>query len=402
MFLPRQKFLQRLQDVELFQRTLAEINAIRDGQETAILKVYEQKGIRRSVVSVGEEEVQQGLALTAGRDLEALTELKKRCQRLARLQKDALRPHLVLDDNENASSLVQFRPLETAGIYIPDRMPSSLILYCSLAQEAGVEHIMLALPPQRDGTITPSLLAAASFFSVSIIAVGGKSAFPALAFGLGGHLPNKLYGPCSFYVDYTKQVLATFYKIPADLPAGPSELVLFVDEERDVQQVAYDVRAQMEHGVDSFCFLISTQGSIITKLRSALLDLSSQVEYILAADYAEAADSINSIAPEILELFLPNPDELTCRLKHAANVYVNMPSPLGDYCYCGKGCSDPTYGTAAGLTGVTIESFYQGGCISTGLKRPGSPEDWLTRLAELEGFPNHKRAIQAYLSLAVE
>jgi histidinol dehydrogenase len=392
----REKSLARLQDVGLFERTLKEINAIRDGGEAAILKVYAQKGIHRSTVHVGEEEVQEALVLTDEQDLAALQALRNRCQRLARLEKEATTPLLVLDDTDSFHSSMQLTPLKTVGIYVPDRMPSSLILYCSLAQEAGVEHIILALPPQKNGKIRPELLAAASFFPVHIIGVGGKSAFPALAFGLGGHIPGKLFGPCSFYVDYVKQILGTFYKIAVDLPAGPSELVIFADEEKDALQVEYDIRAQMEHGEDSFSFVISTNHSIIGQLRSALLDISSQVAYFQASSYEEAADLINCIAPEILEIFAARPDDITRRLENVANVYVNMTSTLGDYGLCGKGCCDPTYGEAAGMGGVTIESFLKGSCTSIGLQRSGKPEPWVTRLPALEQFHNHKRAIDAY------
>jgi histidinol dehydrogenase len=402
MVLPRQQFLARLQEVELFERTLAEINAIKERGEAAILEMYERKGIGRSAVSVGEEEVREGLARTDGRDLAALQELKQRCLRVARLEREALTTEIVLDDSAYFHSCVRFRPLEAVGIYIPDRMPSTLILYCSLAVEAGVEHIMLALPPQPSGKIRPSLLAAASLFPVTILAVGGKSAFPALAFGLAGHVPNKLFGPCSLYVDFTKQLLATFYKVPVDGPAGPSELVIFLDEAKYSRQVELDVRAQMEHGEDSVCFVVSTDSAVSASLRAALRDLSSQVEYLLVADYAEAADLINAIAPEILEVFSAVPDDITRQLRTVGNAYVNMPSPAGDYLLCGKGCSDPTYGMAAGLSGVTIADFYRGFCISTGLLRPGSPGPWITRLPELEQFPNHARALHAYLSPPTE
>src|SRR6202030_3190280 len=102
--------------------------------------------------------------------------------------------------------------------------------------------------------------------------------------------PNKLFGPCSLYVDFTKQLLATFYKVPVDGPAGPSELVIFLDEAKYSRQVELDVRAQMEHGEDSVCFVVSTDSAVSASLRAALRDLSSQVEYLLVADYAEAAD----------------------------------------------------------------------------------------------------------------
>jgi histidinol dehydrogenase len=405
IFLHRQKFLERLQDVELFQRTLAEINAIQQGREAAILSMYERKGIRRTTVAVSSNEVQEGLALIDGRDLAALEELKMRCERIARLEKKGLAPDdtIILDDSDSFYSFIMMRPLQAIGISIPERMPSSLILYCSLAVEAGVGSIMLALPPQQDGRIAPGLLAAASLFpGVSIIACGGRSAFPALAFGLAGQVPDKLFGPCGFFVDYTKQLLAMIYKIPVDLPAGPSELIVYVDNERDVQQAACDVRAQMEHGEDSVCFVLSTSNAILTTLRAALQDISSQVEYIPVEDAGEAADVINSIAPEILEVFSATPEKITRRLEHVGNVYVNMCSAAGDYCLCGKGCADPTYGMASGVSGLTIASFYRQCCVSTGLQRPDIPVPWLTRLPALEKLPHHRRAIQTYLSLSDE
>jgi histidinol dehydrogenase len=398
---PRQTFLKRLQDVALFEQTLGEINAIQQGREAAILSMYERKGIRRSAVAVSDGEVQEGLALIEQQDLAALMELKKRCQRIARLQKEALTPDVdvVLDENGCFLSSMRMRPLEAIGIYIPERMPSSLILYCSLAVEAGVEHLILALPPRRDGRIAPGLLAAASLFpGVSIIAVGGRSAFPALAFGLGGHIPNKLFGPCGFFVDYTKQLLAMIYKVPVDLPAGPSELIVFVDEERDVQQVACDVRAQMEHGEDSVCFVLSSSSAILTTLQDELQDIRSQVQYIPVENAGEAAEWINRIAPEILEIFSATPDAITRRLRHVGNVYVNMCSPAGDYCLCGRGCADPTFGMAKGMSGLTIASFYTQFCVSTGLKRPDVPVPWLTQLPTLEQFPHHRWAIETYLS----
>lgn len=394
----RQKFLARLQDVDLFRRTLDEINAIRDGGEAAILQLYAQKGIQRSIVRVGDEEIQEAVALIGEQDLAALRELRRRCQRLALLEREAISPRIVLDDSAFFHSSLLLRPLETVGIYVPGTMPSTLLLYCSLAQEAGVERLVLALPPRADGMIPPRLLAAASFFpNAAIIAVGGKAAFPALAFGCGGSLPNKLFGPCNFWVDYVKQMLFTFYKVPIDLPAGPSELALYVDDTTAVQQVVCDVRAQMEHGEDSVAFVISTASAILEHLRAALHDLSPRVEFIQAENTETAAALIDQIAPEILEVFSLHPEAVMRQARHYGNAYVNMTSTLGDYAAAGKGCCDPTYGMASGISGLSIASFYRSSCVTTGLRRPAL-EPWLTRLPELEGFTAHARAIRAYLS----
>jgi histidinol dehydrogenase len=87
---------------------------------------------------------------------------------------------------------------------------------------------------------------------------------------------------------------------------------------------------------------------------------------------------------------------MTPLIKHCGNCYINTPSPLGDYMVVGKGCLDPTYGMAKGIPGSTIGSFYTGSCFSTGLSKPDAPIARAKRLAELEQFPYHAAAIQAY------
>jgi histidinol dehydrogenase len=391
----KKKFLARFQDVELLKQTLDEINTIKSEGEAAILKKYKSKNIARDRIFIERAEVAAGVKLIDDKYLKALEELANRVRKIAKKELEPLKTEIVLDDNKNFHSSIISMPLETIGIYVPDNMPSTLILYCVLAEVAGVRNIILALPPKEDGSINPALLAAASLFRVSALAVGGKSAFPALAFGLAGYVPSKLFGPCSFYVDYVKQILNTFYKIPVDIPAGPSELVIFADDSKDIEQVELDIRAQMEHGGDSICFMISTNQDILDSLSGALQDISSQVEYIKARDDAEVSTIINTIAPEILEIFSTQPNAIVDNLVAVANVYINMCSPLGDYCAAGKGCSDPTYGMAAGLSGITIGAFFKECCITTGLER-NLNAPWLELLPELEKFSYHKQAIEKY------
>ena len=151
------------------------------------------------------------------------------------------------------------------------------------------------------------------------------------------------------------------------------------------------------------CFLLSVDSGILATLRHALQDISSQVEYILLETRVRRPEVSSLIAPEILEVFSSHHHvEIMCRVKHAGKASVNLCSPLGDYCLVGKGCSDATFGMAAGISGLTLASFYRQCAVSTDLKRSDLPEPWLARLPVLEQFPSHSRAIQHYMSRPAE
>lgn len=59
---------------------------------------------------------------------------------------------------------VQVTPVRAAGIYVPGgraQYPSTVLMNAIPAKVAGVERVVMATPPQRDGGISPATLAAA-------------------------------------------------------------------------------------------------------------------------------------------------------------------------------------------------------------------------------------------------
>ncbi len=395
----REEFLSEFQDSRLLAETITLINNIKANGSKEILTYYKNKNIKRTNVFVSKHEIQLAMKYLTKSDIYSLNALKRSVNSIGKKEKNLINKTVLLSKNKYFESKLYTTPLETIGIYIPRNLPSSLIFYCELARIAGVKNIILALPPENDGKINKSLLAAASLFEIhKIIAVGGRNAFPALAFGIGNLIPDKLYGPCSMYVDYVKEVLNTFYKVPIDITAGPSELLIFCDDEKNIKQIEYDLRAQMEHGEDSRCFILSTNSILLKKISNSCIDIKKQIKYILASDYNEGTKLINEIAPEILEIFVNNPSKILKGLNNIANVYVNTCSPLGDYCAVGKGCADPTYGMAKGVGGITLASFYKTTCITRRTSTNGYKNaKWITHLPELEGFKYHKLAIENQL-----
>ena len=78
-------------------------------------------------------------------------------------------------------------PLERVGIYVPGGTavyPSSVIMNAVPAKVAGVNEVIMVVPPARDGSVNPTVLAAAHLSGVTrIFKIGGAQAVAALAFG---------------------------------------------------------------------------------------------------------------------------------------------------------------------------------------------------------------------------
>ena len=72
----------------------------------------------------------------------------------------------------------------------------------------------------------------------------------------------KIFGPGNQYVTSAKQ-FATRYNLSIDLPAGPSELLIYADESSIPKYVASDFLSQTEHGPDSQVILVTTNKQII-------------------------------------------------------------------------------------------------------------------------------------------
>ncbi len=89
------------------------------------------------------------------------------------------------------------------------------------AKVAGVERVVMATPPQRDGGISPATLAAAKVAGVDeIYLVGGAQAVAALAYGTKS-IPcvEKITGPGNAYVAAAKRLVSG--DVGIDMIAGP-------------------------------------------------------------------------------------------------------------------------------------------------------------------------------------
>lgn len=307
-------------------------------------------------------------------------------------------------------------PINRVGIYIPGGSAplfSTVLMLGIPANLAGCEEIILCTPPDKQGNINPAIIFAARLVGVTrIFRIGGAQAIAALAYGTES-IPNvyKIFGPGNQYVTKAKQ-LVTEDGVAIDMPAGPSEVLVFADNTANAQFIAADLLSQAEHGEDSQVVLVlknkdmlaSVQQEIDKQLnvlpRKAIAEkslLNSRV--VIFDDDSQAIAFINAYAPEHLIAMVNNTDNVIARITNAGSVFIGNYSPeaVGDYA-SGTNHTLPTNGFAKAYAGVSLDSFvkyitYQR-ISEEGIKNIGPIVE---KMAEAEELVGHKNAITVRL-----
>lgn len=330
---------------------------------------------------------------------------------------ERLRPTSWLDSFDGLWLGQRIMPLASAGIYVPAGkapLPSTLAMCAVPARVAGVERLVLASPPQRDGTMDPTMLVAAAECGVDeVYRMGGAQAIAALAYGTETiDAVDKIVGPGNPYVITAKKLVYGTVGIES-LP-GPSESLIIADGAADPQLVAADLLSQAEHTGDNLVILLTPDPKLATAVRDAAyaqleqlprLELTSRSlgEYgviALVRDLAHAVEIANDIAPEHLELSVPDPLALLALVENAGCVCLGHRTtvPLADYA-AGPSHVLPTNGTARFSSPLSVEDFIKRTSVvyaeERGVQRLG-PE--VVLLAEGEGLFAHAAAVKRRLT----
>jgi histidinol dehydrogenase len=307
--------------------------------------------------------------------------------------------------------------IEKVGLYIPGGTAplfSTLLMLGVPAGIAGCREILLCSPPDRQGRLHPAILYTAQLVGVTrIFRVGGVQAIAAMAYGTDT-IPrvHKLFGPGNQYVTCAKQLVQKD-GIAIDMPAGPSEVAVYVDEGADPVFAAADLLSQAEHGVDSQAILVSRSREMVEAI---LVETGRQVETLPRVDIAkqalensrafivkdeeQAMELLNEYAPEHLILACRNAAELGERVVSAGSVFLGHFSPesAGDYA-SGTNHVLPTNGYARAYSGVSLDSFVKKisfqELTQEGLRHIGKAVE---RMAEAEGLEAHARAVRVRMA----
>ena len=238
--------------------------------------------------------------------------------------------------------------LDSVGLYVPGgkaAYPSSVLMNGVPAQVAGVEKIVMVVPTPG-GEMNELVLAAAYVSGVQIgFAVGGAQAVAALAYGTET-IPavDKIVGPGNKFVAAAKRQV--FGTCGIDMIAGPSEIAVVADGGHP-EWLAADFLSQAEHDEAAQSIFITTDASLIDAVDAAIekhlqvlerapiarASVEAHGALILVENWDVAADTVNIIAPEHLELALDDPDAMLPKIKHAGAIFLGhfVPEALGDY-----------------------------------------------------------------------
>ena len=311
----------------------------------------------------------------------------------------------------------KFVPISRVGLYVPGGKavyPSSVIMNVVPAQAAGVEHLVVASPPQKDngGYPHPTVLAVCSLLGVDEVwAVGGAQAVALLAYGDEGLEPvDMITGPGNIFVTAAKRLVRSVVGIDAE--AGPTEIAVLADSTADPTQVAYDLISQAEHDVMAASVLITDSPELARAVDEKVEELytvtlnhervaealtGEQSAIVVTADLEQSIATADAYAAEHLEVHTRDAAAVASRITNAGAVFVGpyAPVPLGDYA-AGSNHVLPTSGSARYSSGLSTLTFLKHvDVIDYTAEAMEEIADDVIRLSVAERLPAHGEAITA-------
>lgn len=359
-----------------YQDTVQEIvDLVKTKGDQALFELtrkFDWEGIDASNVKVTEAEVQEAYDTIDPQLVETIRKSLKNIREYHEKQKQ----YSWFDTTPEGTMLGQkVTPLASAGVYVPGGKavyPSSVLMNIVPAKIAGVAHVVMCTPCNKEGKVNPAVLVAAKEAGADeVYKVGGAQAIAAMAFGTES-IPkvDKITGPGNIFVALAKKAVSGFVSI--DSIAGPSEILVLADETANPRYVAADLLSQAEHDEMASAILVTTSKELAEKVSEevdAFVKILSRKEiisksldnygYILVAETLEdAIETVDLIASEHLEIVTKNPFEVMMKVKNAGAIFLGEYSsePLGDY-FAGPNHILPTNGTARFFSPVSVDDF---------------------------------------------
>ena len=382
--------------------------------DRAVLKYTELfDGTTPDKLLVSEEEINKAEKSITSELKEAIAIAKKNITTFHAAQKTE---SVTVETTNGVTCWQEKRPIQKVGLYIPGGSAplfSTILMLAVPATIAGCKEIVLCTPPDKNGEVNAAILYTAKLCGVTkIYKIGGIQAIAAMTFGTET-VPSvyKIFGPGNQYVTVAKQ-LATKYNVAIDMPAGPSELLIYADETANPTFVASDLLSQAEHGPDSQVILVSTSKEIIDETEK---EVEAQLEklprkgiatqaianskLILVDTEEEALEMINEYGPEHFIVISENEEYFVSNIQNAGSVFIGnyTPESAGDYA-SGTNHTLPTNGYSKQYSGVNLDSFLKSMTFQKisekGIKNIGPA---IEIMAEAEGLEAHKNAVSIRL-----
>ncbi|MGY3714820.1 histidinol dehydrogenase [Sutcliffiella cohnii] len=388
-------------------------NVKRNGDKALYEYTEKWDGAALSQLKVTEEEIS---AAYEELPAEMITIFKEAANNIRSYHEKQVRNSWFTTDETGTLLGQKITPLDAVGVYVPGgkaAYPSSVLMNVIPAQVAGVTRIAMVSPPDETGKLPAGVLVAADLLGVKeIYKVGGAQAVAALAYGTESIQPvHKIVGPGNVFVALAKREV--YGQVDIDSIAGPSEIVVLADETAQADEVAADLLSQAEHDELASSVLVTTSmklaEEVLIEVKKQLATLPRQeiarasIEQFgaiyVAKSLEEAVETVNTLAPEHLEVLTNEPMSVLPMIKHAGAIFLGRYStePVGDY-FAGPNHVLPTNGTATFSSGLSVDEFVKKSSVifysEKALQQNGEK---IAAFARLEGLEAHARAVDIRL-----
>ena len=377
----------------------------------AALRAYTERfdGVRLDTLKVSEKELETAWAQL---DPEFIQTLEMAAENIRYFHERQVHQDFRLEKEHGIIMGQRYTPIEKVGICVPRSpvaFPSTILMNVIPAKIAGVKDIVLVTPPEKDGSVSAAALAAAKIAGVDkIFKVGGAQAVAALAYGTES-VPkvDKIVGPGGVFVATAKRKV--FGLVAIDMIAGPSEILVLADGKSNPRWVAADLLSQAEHDVLASPVLVTDSAELAEAVQAevemqlaqlprgevARKSVDDNGKIIVTDSLDKAAEAVNLIAPEHLELCVDAPFDLLPKIKHAGSIFLgrHTPEALGDY-FAGPNHTLPTSGTARFSSPLSVDDFVKKSSFLYYTQEALSPvADRIADFAEREGLHAHARSV---------
>jgi histidinol dehydrogenase len=306
--------------------------------------------------------------------------------------------------------------ISKVGLYIPSRhapLFSSILMMGIPANIAGCDEIILCSAPNSEGKLHPIILYTAYLLNIKkVYKLGGAQAIAAMAYGTES-VPKvyKIFGPSNQYVTAAKQLVGKS-DVAIDLPAGPSEMMVYANESANPTFLAADLLAIAEQDDNAQLIIMANEEKVADRIIQELniqLAISTKKEFaerslqnlkiIIFDEEEKCIQFANEFAPENLVLAVENDEVLCEKIINAGSVYLGHFSneTAGNYA---SGINNilPTNGNAKAYSAISVDSFVKKinfqKITEKGIKNLGEK---LELMAEAEELPGRKNAISIRL-----
>ncbi len=347
------------------------ISDVRKNGDKAVKKYTEKfDSVKLKKLSIDKKEIESASKRAGKEFLNALKLSARRIRTFHEFQKE--KPWYYSDNRIMLGCLV--KPLDRVGVYVPGGKafyPSSVLMNVIPAQIAGVREIALCVP-MPEGRINPQTAAAIKLLGLKeVYRIGGAQAIAAMAYGTETiKRVDKIVGPGNIYVSTAKKMV--FGDVGIDMIAGPSEIAIIADKTADPSFIAADLLGQAEHDDTASSVLITDSVLLAKKVAD---EISLQLKNLKRKNIAKkaidkygaviitknlnaAADIVNQMAPEHLEIITRTPAGILPKIKNAGAIFLGQwtPETLGDYA-AGPNHTLPTCGTARFSSPLGVYDF---------------------------------------------